>query len=444
MGMTLTEKILARHAGLDRVEPGQIINAKVDLVLANELSAAVAIKVMRGIKGASRVFDPTKIALVADHFVPAKDAQSAGLARLMKDFAAEQRIEHYFDVGRGGLEHVVLPEEGLVAPGELIVGGDSHTCTYGAFGAFATGMGSTDVAAAFVLGEVWLKVPASIKLVYSGTPGPMVYAKDIMLRTVGELGIDGATYRAMEYHGSTVDALPITGRITMANMAIECGAKNGIFHADEKTIAYVRERTDREFLVEQADPDATYERTIAIDVGQLEPQVAAPHTPDNVHPISEVVRDDLSVDQVFIGSCTNGYIDDLRVVAGILQGKTIAPNLRVIVNPGSQKVWMQAADEGILSTLAAAGCAVNTPGCGACFGGHMGTLGDGERAISTTNRNYVGRMGSPKAEIYLASPATCAASALTGKITDPRTIERHEWIPSRERTNVPRAISLIN
>jgi 3-isopropylmalate/(R)-2-methylmalate dehydratase large subunit len=423
MGMTLTEKILARHAGLDRVEPGQIINAKVDLVLANELSAAVAIKVMRGIKGAGRVFNSKKIALVADHFVPAKDAQSAGLARLMKDFAAEQEIEHYFDVGRGGIEHVVLPEEGLVAPGELIVGGDSHTCTYGAFGAFATGMGSTDIAAAFVLGEVWLKVPASIKLVYSGTPGPMVFAKDIMLRTVGELGIDGATYRAIEYHGSTVDELSITGRITMANMAIEAGAKNGIFHADEKTIAYVTERTDRPFVLERADNDATYERIVHIDISSLEPQVACPHTPDNVHPISEVANEHVPVDQVFIGSCTNGYIDDLRVVAKILKGKKIASNLRVIVNPGSQKVWMQAAEEGILTTLAAAGCAVNTPGCGACFGGHMGTLGDGERAISTTNRNYVGRMGSAKAEVYLASPATCAASAITGSITDPRILE---------------------
>jgi 3-isopropylmalate/(R)-2-methylmalate dehydratase large subunit len=420
MGMTLTEKILARHAGEERVEPGQIINAKVDLVLANELSAAVAIAVMRKIKGADRVFDPSKIALVADHFVPAKDAQSASLAKLMKDFAIEQRVEHFFDVGRGGIEHVVLPEEGLVAPGEMIVGGDSHTCTYGAFGAFATGMGSTDIAAAFVLGEVWLRVPASIKLVYSGTPGPMVYAKDIMLRTVGELGIDGATYRAIEYHGSTVDALSITGRITMANMSIEAGAKNGIFHADEKTIAYVKERTDRPFIVERADPDAVYEREIAIDISALEPQVACPSTPDNVHPISEVASEDLPVDQVFIGSCTNGYIEDLRIVAKILDGKQVASNLRVIVNPGSQKVWMQAAQEGILTTLAGAGCAVNTPGCGACFGGHMGTLGDGERAISTTNRNYVGRMGSPKAEIYLASPATCAASALTGRITDPR------------------------
>lgn len=433
MGMTLTEKILARHAGLDRVEPGQIINAKVDLVLANELSAAVAIKVMRGIKGAGRVFDSRKIALVADHFVPAKDAQSAGLARLMKDFAAEQEIEHYFDVGRGGIEHVVLPEEGLVAPGELIVGGDSHTCTYGAFGAFATGMGSTDIAAAFVLGEVWLKVPASIKLVYSGTPGPMVFAKDIMLRTVGELGIDGATYRAIEYHGSTVDELSITGRITMANMAIEAGAKNGIFHADEKTIAYVRERTDRPFVIERADNDATYERVVHIDVGSLEPQIACPHTPDNVHPIGEVANKDLRVDQVFIGSCTNGYIDDLRVVAKILEGKKIASNLRVIVNPGSQKVWMQAAEEGILTTLAAAGCAVNTPGCGACFGGHMGTLGDGERAISTTNRNYVGRMGSAKAEVYLASPATCAASAITGRITDPRVLDRSAILSGVER-----------
>ncbi|HKU80792.1 MAG TPA: 3-isopropylmalate dehydratase large subunit [Candidatus Tumulicola sp.] len=423
MGMTLTEKILARHAGLDRVEPGAIINAKVDLVLANELSAAVAIGVMRKIAGAGRVFDRTKIALVEDHFVPAKDAQSAKLAKLMKDFADEQQIEHFFDVGRGGIEHVVLPEEGLVAPGELIVGGDSHTCTYGAFGAFATGMGSTDIAAAFVLGEVWLKVPASIKVVYDGKPGPMVFAKDIMLRTVGELGIDGATYRAIEYHGSAVDDLSITGRITMANMAIEAGAKNGIFHADAKTIAYVKERTNRDFVVEKADPDATYERVLEIDVGALEPQVACPHTPDNVHPISEIAAGDVAVDQVFVGSCTNGYIEDLRVVAKILEGKKIARNVRVIVNPGSQKVWMQAAQEGILTTLAAAGCAVNTPGCGACFGGHMGTLGDGERAISTTNRNYVGRMGSPKAEVYLASPATCAASALTGKIADPRALE---------------------
>ncbi len=256
MGMTLTEKILARHAGLDRVEPGQIINANVDLVLANELSAAVAIGVMRGMKGASKVFDKEKIALVEDHFVPAKDAQSAKLAKLMKDFAAEQQIKHFFDVGRGGIEHVVLPEEGLVAPGEVIVGGDSHTCTYGAFGAFATGMGSTDIAAAFVLGEVWLKVRGTIKIVYTGTLGNMVYAKDVMLRTVGELGIDGATYRAIEYHGSTVDNLSITGRITMANMAIEAGAKNGIFHADEKAIAFVKERTDRPFILERADADA--------------------------------------------------------------------------------------------------------------------------------------------------------------------------------------------
>ncbi len=421
--MTLTQKILARHAGLDRVEPGQIINANVDLVLANELSAAVAIGVMRGMKGADRVFDANKIALVEDHFVPAKDAQSAKLAKLMKDFAVEQKIKHFFDVGRGGIEHVVLPEEGLVAPGEVIVGGDSHTCTYGAFGAFATGMGSTDIAAAFVLGEVWLKVPGTIKIVYSGTLKNHVYAKDLMLRTIGELGIDGATYRAIEYHGSTVDALSITGRITMANMAIEAGAKNGIFHADEKTIAYVQERTDRPFMVERADNDAIYERVIAIDVDDLEPQIACPHTPDNVHPVSQVTREDIPLDQVFIGSCTNGYIEDLRVVAKILQGKRISPNLRVIVNPGSQKVWMQAAEEGILTILAAAGCAVNTPGCGACFGGHMGTLGDGERALSTTNRNYVGRMGSPKSEVYLSSPATCAASALTGIITDPRVVD---------------------
>lgn len=423
MGSTLTEKILARHAGVDRVEPGQIVNVNVDLVLANEISAAVAIGVMRGIKGATTVFDPDRIALVEDHFVPAKDTQSAKIAKLMKDFAIEHKITHFYDVGRGGIEHVVLPEEGLVAPGEAIVGGDSHTCTYGALGAFATGMGSTDIAAAFVLGEVWIKVPPTIKIVYNGQLGPMVYAKDIMLRTVGELGIDGATYHAIEYHGTTVDELSVTGRFTMANMAIEAGAKNGIFHADAKAIAFVEERTDRAFVVERSDADAEYVRVININVDALEPQVACPHTPDNVHPISDVTRDDIFVDQVFIGSCTNGYLDDLRIAAKILEGKKIASNIRAIVNPGSQKVWMQAASEGILTTLAAAGCAVNTPGCGACFGGHMGTLGDGERAISTTNRNYVGRMGSPKSEVYLASPATCAASALTGKITDPRVVE---------------------
>lgn len=423
MGSTLTEKILARHAGVDRVEPGQIVNVNVDLVLANEISAAVAIGVMRGIKGATTVFDPDKIALVEDHFVPAKDTQSAKIAKLMKDFAIEHKITHFYDVGRGGIEHVVLPEEGLVAPGEAIVGGDSHTCTYGALGAFATGMGSTDIAAAFVLGEVWIKVPPTIKIVYNGQLGPMVYAKDIMLRTVGELGIDGATYHAIEYHGTTVDELSVTGRFTMANMAIEAGAKNGIFHADAKAIAFVEERTNRAFIVERSDADAKYVRVINIDVGELEPQVACPHTPDNVHPISDVTREDIFVDQVFIGSCTNGYLDDLRIAAKILEGKKIASNIRAIVNPGSQKVWMAAASEGILTTLAAAGCAVNTPGCGACFGGHMGTLGDGERAISTTNRNYVGRMGSPKSEVYLASPATCAASALTGKITDPRVVQ---------------------
>lgn len=420
MGMTLTEKILARHAGLERVEPGQIINVSTDYVLANELSSAVAVNVMRGIEGASRVFDRERIVLVEDHFVPAKDPQSAKIAKMMKDFAIEQDITHFYDVGRGGIEHVILPEEGLVAPGEVIVGGDSHTCTYGALGAFATGMGSTDIAAAFVLGEVWIKVPASIKLIYNGRLGEMVFAKDLMLATVGRLGIDGATYRAIEFHGSTVDELSITGRLTMANMAIEAGAKNGIFHADEKAIAFVRERTDRAFEVDRSDDDAAYERVVEIDVGALEPQIACPHTPDNVHPISEVVRDDIPLDQVFIGSCTNGHLDDLRVAANILAGKKIAKNLRVIVNPGSQKVWMQAAEEGILTKLAAAGCVVNTPGCGACFGGHMGTLGDGERCLSTTNRNYVGRMGSPKAEVYLASPATCAISAVAGRIADPR------------------------
>ncbi len=420
MGMTITEKILAAHAGLERVEPGQIIIACVDLVMANELSGSVMIAEFRKIKGA-RVFDPHRVALVVDHLVPAKDVQSALIAGMLKTFAAEHEIEHFYDVGRGGIEHVVLPEEGLVAPGELIVGGDSHTCTYGAFGAFSTGMGSSDIAAALALGEVWLKVPATIKLVYTGKPGAMVFAKDIMLATIRELGIDGATYRALEFTGPTIDELSITGRITMANMAIEAGAKNGIFHADANTIAYVRERTDRPFEVFASDRDAIYERVVRIDVSALEPQVAFPHLPENGRPVSQAAG--IAVEQVFIGSCTNGYLDDLRVVAQFLKGRRISPKVRVVVNPGSQRVYLAAAQEGILETLVAAGCAVNTPGCGACFGGHMGTLGDGERCISTTNRNYVGRMGSPKAEVYLASPATCAATALTGTITDPRTLD---------------------
>ena len=421
MGMTITEKILARHAGLDRVEPGQIIIAKVDLVMANELSGSVMINEFRKIKGADKVFDPQRVALVIDHLVPAKDAQSALIAGMVKKFAVEHEIAHFFDVGRGGIEHVVLPEEGLVAPGEVIVGGDSHTCTYGAFGAFSTGMGSSDIAAALALGEVWLKVPATIKLVYSGTPGPMVFAKDLMLATVRKLGIDGATYRALEFSGPTIDALSMTGRITMANMAIEAGAKNGIFYADAKTTAYVRERTNRPFIVDAADPDARYERIVNIDVSDLEPQVAFPHLPENGRAVSAAAG--IAVDQVFIGSCTNGYLEDLRVVAQFLKGRQVSPQVRVVVNPGSQRVYLAAAREGILETLVAAGCAVNTPGCGACFGGHMGTLGDGERCLSTTNRNYVGRMGSPKAEVFLASPATCAATALTGTITDPRSLD---------------------
>ncbi len=364
---------------------------------------------------------PSKIALVEDHFVPAKDAQSAKLAKLMKDFAIEQNIEHFFDVGRGGIEHVVLPEEGLVAPGELIVGGDSHTCTYGAFGAFATGMGSTDIAAAFVLGEVWIKVPGSIKIVYSGSLGNRWSSPKTSCCARSASWASTARPTAP----SSITERPSTNcRLPDASPWPTWRSKRERRTASS-TPTKKRSPTSTSaptgpFIVERADPDAVYERDLRIDVGALEPQVACPHTPDNVHPISEVVREDLAVDQVFIGSCTNGYIDDLRIVAKILEGKRIASNLRVIVNPGSQKVWMQAAQEGVLTTLAAAGCAVNTPGCGACFGGHMGTLGDGERAISTTNRNYVGRMGSPKAEVYLASPATCAASAFTGQITDPR------------------------
>jgi 3-isopropylmalate/(R)-2-methylmalate dehydratase large subunit len=427
MGSTLTEKILARHAGVDRVEPGQIVNVNVDLVLANEISAAVAIGVMRGIKGATTVFDPDKIALVEDHFVPAKDTQSAKIAKLMKDFAIEHKITHFYDVGRGGIEHVVLPEEGLVAPGEAIVGGDSHTCTYGALGAFATGMGSTDIAAAFVLGEVWIKVPPTIKIVYDGRAGSdgLRERRDAAHgRRTRHRRRDVSRDRVSRHDGRS--NLSVTGplydgqhgdRGRREERHLPRGREGARVRYEERTDRRVRRRA----LGRRCRVRARRSTSTSANWNRKSPVRTRPTTCTRSAEVSGATTS--TVDQVFIGSCTNGYLEDLRVAAKILDGKKIASNLRAIVNPGSvRKSGCRRQSEGILTTLAAAGCAVNTPGCGACFGGHMGTLGDGERAISTTNRNYVGRMGSPKSEVYLASPATCAASALTGKITDPRVL----------------------
>ena len=416
MGMTITEKILAAHAGLTEVRPGQIINAKVDLVLANELSAVVAIDEFGKIRGANKVFDPQKIVIVPDHFTPNKDIQSAKVAKKVREFALSQETL-YYEVGRMGIEHVLLPEQGLVRPGMLVIGGDSHTVTYGGLGLVATGVGSTDVAVAWALGEVWLKVPPTIKIEFKGKKKPWVSGKDMILFVIGRLGVDGGIYSALEFTGEAITELSVAERLTMANMAIEAGAKNGIFAVDAKTEEYVKNATDKPYTIYESDPDAEYAQMITIDMDEIEPQVAFPHLPSNTRPISQVGN--ITVDQVIIGSCTNGRIEDLRVAAGLLQGKKIYPRVRCIVIPGTQKVYLQAMKEGLLETFVKADCVVSTPTCGPCVGGHMGILADGERCVSTTNRNFLGRMGHVTSEIYLASPAIAAATALAGKIISP-------------------------
>ncbi|HXW51856.1 MAG TPA: 3-isopropylmalate dehydratase large subunit [Candidatus Acidoferrales bacterium] len=415
--MTQTEKILAAHAGKAEVSPGDIISIDLDLVMANELSAAVAITEFRKIKGATKVWDPSKIALVPSHFTPNKDIATATLSKMMRDFATEQHIENYFEVGRGGIEHVVLPENGMVGPGETIIGGDSHTTTYGGIGAFATGVGSTDIAAAFALGEMWLRVPATTKIVYEGSLRPFVSAKDLILRTIGELGVDGAIYGALEYTGPVVRDLPISGRFTMANMAIEAGAKNGIFPVDAVTEAYCAAVGKKNYTVYSSDRDATYERTVVIDCSKVEPQVAMPWLPENTRNASEL--GEIAIHQAVIGTCTNGRIEDMRQAAEILKGRKVHPSVRAIVIPGSQKVYSQCLKEGLTEIFIDAGCVVSTPTCGPCVGGHMGVLADGERCISTTNRNFRGRMGHVKSEVYLTGPYVAAASAVAGHITSP-------------------------
>ncbi len=417
MGMTITEKILAEHAGRKEVRPGEIIEARVDLVMANELSAFVAIEEFEK-AGMEKVFDKERVVLVPDHFTPNKDIKSAQVAKRLRDFAHEQEISNYFEIGRMGIEHVLLPEKGLVLPGDLIIGGDSHTCTYGALGAFATGVGSTDVAYGLATGEVWLKVPETIKVVYNGTPNKWITGKDLILHTIGEIGVDGAVYKALEFSGEALKSLTIADRFTIANMSTEAGGKNGIFKPDELTLEYVKKRAKgKRPRVLGSDPDADYAETIEYDVSSLEPQVAFPHLPENVRPISQV--GEVLIDQVIIGSCTNGRIEDLRLAARILKGRKVHPRVRTIVIPGSQQVYLDALREGLLQIFVEAECAVSTPTCGPCVGGHMGVLAEGERCVSTTNRNFVGRMGHPESEVYLASPAVAAASAIAGKIASP-------------------------
>lgn len=415
---TLAEKILAAHSDKERVKPGEFINAKVDLVLANDITGPVAMKEFKRL-GAGKVCNPRKVVMVPDHFCPNKDIQSAEQAKQMREFAKEQGVV-YFEVGRMGIEHILLPEQGLALPGQVIVGADSHTCTYGALGAFATGMGSTDVAVAMATGEIWMKVPPTIKFVYYGKLPEWVGGKDLILYTIGDIGVDGALYSVMEFAGEVIAELSMDGRFTMANMAVEAGAKAGIFNVDNKTKEYVTAHSNKPCLVYQSDTDAEYSEIIEYDVSKIEPQVAFPHLPSNTKPISQA--GDIKLDQVVIGSCTNGRLDDLRVAAKVLKGKQIHSETRCIIIPGSQRVYLDALREGLVEIFIEAGAVVSTPTCGPCIGGHMGVLAASERCLSTTNRNFVGRMGSPKSEVYLANPAVAAASAILGRIASPEEV----------------------
>jgi len=418
--MTLAEKILAAHADKKKVSPGELINVRVDLVLANDVTAPIAIKEFQRI-GVKKVFDSRKVVMVPDHFIPNKDIPSAEQAKLMREFALEQGLV-YFEVGQMGIEHVLLPEQGLVLPGDVVIGADSHTCTYGALGAFATGMGSTDIASAMACGEIWMKVPPTIKFVYWGKMGRWVSGKDIILYTIGNIGVDGALYAAMQFEGEAIVALSMDSRFTMANMAIEAGAKAGIFRVDNKTLEYVQPRARRSYKVYEPDEDAEYAKVIEYDVSQIEPQVAFPHLPSNTRPISQV--GEIEIDQVVIGSCTNGRLEDLRIAAQLLKNRLVHPRVRCIIIPGSQQVYLQAIREGLIEAFIRAGAAVSTPTCGPCLGGYMGVLAAGERCLATTNRNFMGRMGSPESEVYLANPAVAAASAILGRIGNPEELTK--------------------
>ena len=420
MGMTMTQKILAAHAGLDHVEAGQLIRANLDMVLGNDITSPVAINEFEK-AGFQGVFNKSKISMVMDHFTPNKDIKAATQCSQCRTFARKFDIDNFYDVGNMGIEHALLPEKGLVAPGECIIGADSHTCTYGALGAFSTGVGSTDMAAGMATGQAWFKVPEAIKFNLTGALQKNVSGKDVILHIIGMIGVDGALYRSMEFMGEGLKSLSMDDRLCISNMAIEAGGKNGIFMVDEITQAYVKDRVDRPFTVYEPDADAQYVQTYDIDLSAIKPTVAFPHLPENTKTIDEV--GDVKIDQVVIGSCTNGRLSDMKTAAEILKGKKIHKNVRAIVIPATQKIYKECIKEGYLETFIDAGCVVSTPTCGPCLGGHMGILAEGERCVATTNRNFVGRMGHVKSEVYLASPAVAAASAITGKISGPDEVQ---------------------
>lgn len=419
MGMTMTQKILAAHAGLESVQAGQLINAKLDMVLGNDVTSPVAINEMNKF-GKNSVFDKTRISLVMDHFTPNKDIQSAQNCKQVREFAAKFDIKHYYDVGTMGIEHALLPEQGIVTCGDCIIGADSHTCTYGALGAFSTGVGSTDMAAGMVTGMAWFKVPSAIKVVITGKKSKYICGKDVILDIIGRIGVDGALYQSLEFVGDGVSELSMDDRFTICNMAIECGAKNGIFPVDEKTLEYVNGRSEREYKVFEADEDAEYNRTITVDLSTLKSTVAFPHLPENTRTFDDIPE--IKIDQVVIGSCTNGRMEDMRMAASVLKGKKVAKNVRTIIIPATQQIYLQCIKEGLAEIFIEAGAIVSTSTCGPCLGGHMGILAKGEKAVSTSNRNFVGRMGHTESEIYLASPAVAAASAIKGCIADPATL----------------------
>ena len=421
MGMTIIEKILAAHSDQDELKPGEIVNARVDMVLGNDITTPVAVNEFNKI-GVEEVFDKDRIAIVPDHFTPNKDIKAAEQVNMIRKFANKYEITNFFEVGQMGIEHVLLPEKGLTLPGEIIIGADSHTCTYGALGALGTGVGSTDMAAAMATGKAWFKVPPTIKIVYKGELKPHVSGKDLILYTIGKIGVDGALYKALEFTGEAIENLSMDGRMTMSNMAIEAGAKAGLIAADEKTEEYLKERAQRVYTVRNADPDADYEEVIEIDVSQISPQIAFPSLPENTKGLDEI-NEKIEIQQSVIGSCTNGRIEDLRAAAEVLKGQKVKENVRCLVFPGTQAIYKQAMNEGLFDIFIDAGVAVSTPTCGPCLGGHMGILAEGERAISTTNRNFVGRMGSTKSEVYLASPAVAAASAVKGYIAGPEEVK---------------------
>jgi 3-isopropylmalate/(R)-2-methylmalate dehydratase large subunit len=417
--MTLSEKILAAHAGRPQIKAGELVFAKLDLVMGTDVTIPLSAEVFAQME-AKKVFDREKVALINDHFVPAKDIAAAGLSLAMKNFARQYDIKNYFEVGRSGICHTLVPDEGLVLPGDLVVGADSHTCTYGALGAFSTGVGSTDLAAAMALGETWFRVPESIKIIYRGKLGPWVGGKDIILYTIGRLGVEGAVYKALEFGGPVIDTLPMPDRFTICNMAIEAGAKAGLIAADDTTLAYVRPRAKREFVIHQPDKDAVYSQSITYDLSTLEPQIAEPYLPSNAKPVREV--EPVPVDQVVIGSCTNGRIEDFRVAAKVLGKHSIHPEVRMIIIPATQDVYLKLINEGLAAQFVNAGAVISPPTCGPCIGGHMGILGENEVGVYTTNRNFYGRNGAKSSKVYLAGPAVAAASAVRGKITDPRSL----------------------